>query len=127
MNTVLKKNSHTFRSSCSISRTLELVGDKWTLLVIRDLMWHGKNTFKQLQNSDEHIPTNLLSQRLGKLMDWGLVERHPYQERPVRYTYDLTEAGRSLESVLLQVMAWGRQHLDGGSYDPKSGESKPPK
>ncbi len=119
----LKTDQHDFRSGCSISRTLELFGDKWTLLVVRDLMWHGKHTFQELQGSDEHMPSNILSQRLRKLMEWGLVSRAPYQDRPVRHAYHLTELGRSLEPVLLQVMAWGHDNLDGGLYDPETGVS----
>ncbi len=115
-----------FRSRCSIARTLELVGDKWTLLIIRDIMWHGKHTFKTLQGSSEHIPTNILSQRLKKLMGWGLVKREAYQERPVRYAYHLTETGQALEPVLLQIMGWGHEHLGGGLYDPVSRTSKNP-
>lgn len=118
MTETLKSEDHDFRSGCSISRTLELVGDKWTLLVVRDLMWHGKHTFQALQGSAERVPTNILSERLRRLMNWGLVRREPYQERPVRYAYHLTEAGRALEPVLLQVMQWGHHYLDGGAYDP---------
>jgi len=114
----LQAEGHDFRSPCSISRTLELVGDKWTLLVVRDLMWHGKHTFQALQGSAEHMPTNILSERLRRLMNWGLVRREPYQDRPVRYNYHLTDAGRALEPLLLQVMQWGHQYLEGGSYDP---------
>jgi DNA-binding HxlR family transcriptional regulator len=110
---------HDFRSRCSIARTLEVLGDKWTMLVVRDLMWHGKHTFQELQNSEERMPANLLSQRLKRLMRWGLVRREAYQDRPVRYKYDLTDKGRSLESLLLQMMGWGHVHLGGGLYDPK--------
>jgi DNA-binding HxlR family transcriptional regulator len=110
---------HNFRSRCSIARTLEVLGDKWTMLVVRDLMWHGKHTFQELQNSEERMPANLLSQRLKRLMRWGLVRREAYQDRPVRYKYDLTDKGRSLESLLLQMMGWGHVHLGGGLYDPK--------
>lgn len=124
MTGALKTEDHEFRSRCSISRTLELVGDKWTLLVVRDLMWHGKNTFQALQGSAERIPTNILSERLRRLMSWGLVRREPYQHRPVRYTYHLTEAGRALEPVLLQVMQWGHHHLDGGLFDPNDPERR---
>ncbi len=126
-NSVPKKDDHTFRSHCSIARTLELVGDKWTLLVIRDLMWHGKHTFRALQESEERMPTNILSQRLKKLREWGLVDRQPYQERPVRHAYHLTEAGRSLEPVLLQVMGWGHENLGGGIFDPRSRKSAMPR
>ena len=111
---------HDFRSKCSIARTLELFGDKWTLLVVRDLMWHGKHTFMELQNSDEHMPANLLTLRLNRLMQWELVKRTPYQTRPVRYRYELTDLGRSLEPLLLQIMDWGHARLDGGKYDPRS-------
>jgi len=113
-----------WRSRCSIARTLDLIGDKWTLLIIRDLLWHGKGTFKALQMSEEHIPTNLLSQRLKKLGDLGLIRKEAYQDRPVRYCYILTEEGRSLEPLLKQLMAWGHENLGGGFYDPASGESR---
>jgi DNA-binding HxlR family transcriptional regulator len=110
---------HDFRSRCSIARTLEVLGDKWTMLVVRDLMWHGKHTFQELQSSEERMPANLLSQRLKRLMEWGLVRREAYQDRPVRYKYDLTDEGKSLEPVLLQIMGWGHAHLGGGLYDPR--------
>ncbi len=109
---------HEFRSRCSIARTLELIGDKWTLLIVRDLMWHGKHTFQALQESAEHIPTNILSDRLRRLMGWGLVRREPYQERPVRYAYHLTDTGRELEPVLLAAMQWGHHNLGGGVFRP---------
>lgn len=110
----LQAKGHEFRSKCSISRTLEVVGDKWTLLIIRDLMWHGKHTFQALQESDERIPTNILADRLRRLTEWGLVRREQYQDRPPRFEYHLTEAGRSLEPTLIQIMRWGHQHLGGG-------------
>ena len=118
MTETLIAEDHEFRSGCSISRTLEVVGDKWTLLIARDLMWHGKHTFQALQGSAEQIPSNILSVRLRRLMNWGLVNREPYQDRPVRYAYHLTEAGRALEPVLLQIMQWGHHYLGGGTFTP---------
>jgi DNA-binding HxlR family transcriptional regulator len=115
-----------FRSACSIARTLEIMGDKWTLLIVRDLMWHGKQTFQALQDSAEHMPSNILSQRLKRLAECGFVRREAYQQRPVRYAYHLTDEGMSLEPVLLQMMAWGHKHLGGGRYDPISGKSFAP-
>jgi DNA-binding HxlR family transcriptional regulator len=109
---------HEFRSRCSIARSLELLGDKWTLLIVRDLLWHDKHTFQELQNSEEHMPTNLLAQRLKRLMAWGLVTRQVYQHRPTRYRYELSSTGRDLEPILLQIMAWGHAQLGGGLYDP---------
>ena len=114
---------HDFRSTCSISRTLEIVGDKWTLLVVRDLIWHGKHTFVALQESAERIPTNILSERLKRLVEWGLVRRDAYQQRPLRHAYHLTDEGKSLEPVLMQIMAWGHGRLGGGRHDPATGEN----
>ena len=106
---------HRFRSNCSISRSLEVFGDKWTLLIVRDLMWHDKNTFKELADA-EGIPTNLLAERLRRLIQWELVTRKQYQENPVRYTYHLTKAGLALEETLLQIMRWGNRYLGGGLF-----------
>lgn len=114
---------HQFRSGCSIARTLEIAGDKWTLLIVRDLLWHGKQTFQALQDSAERVPTNILSDRLKRLVEWELVERTAYQKNPVRYAYRLTDKGRALERVLLEIMAWGHSNLGGGRYDPKTGRS----
>lgn len=114
---------HDFRSGCSIARTLDIVGDKWTLLIVRDLLWHGKQTFHALETSAEDMPTNILSDRLKRLVKWGLVRREAYQQHPVRYAYHLTDEGKSLEPVLLQIMAFGHEHLGGGRYDPKTGRS----
>lgn len=114
---------HQFRSNCSIARSLEVVGDKWTLLIVRDLMWHGKHTFQALQESAERVPTNILSERLKRLEQWGLVHRKAYQQRPVRYTYHLTDEGKLLEPILLQIMAWGHKRLGGGRYDPATGKN----
>jgi DNA-binding HxlR family transcriptional regulator len=105
---------HEFRSKCSISRALEIVGDKWTLLIVRDLLWHGKHTFAALQGSAEKIPTNILADRLQRLGDWGLVRREPYQDRPPRFAYHLTETGKALEPALIQILQWGHRVLDGG-------------
>ena len=108
------------RSNCPLACTLDLIGDKWTLLIVRDLLWHGKHTFQALQESEERIPTNILADRLRRLAKWGLVHREPYQARPTRYSYHLTETGQALEPALLQIMRWGHHHLEGGLYDPAS-------
>jgi DNA-binding HxlR family transcriptional regulator len=112
-----------FRSGCSIARTLEIVGDKWTLVIVRDLLWHGKDTFQALETSAEGVPSNILSDRLKRLAKWGLVRREAYQKHPVRYAYRLTDEGKALEPILMQIMAWGHAHLGGGRYDPKTGKT----
>ncbi len=98
------------RSSCPIACTLDIIGDKWTLLVVRDLFF-GKTKFKELQASAENIPTNILTSRLKQLEKAGMVVKTPYQERPIRYQYLLTESGKSLESVIKTIVKWGETQL----------------
>ena len=100
------------RSSCPGACALDLVGDKWTLLVVRDLL-RGRHTFKELLAADEGIPTNILADRLKKMEASGLVEARPYQDKPVRWRYQLTAKGRDLEYVLAAVARWGKKHIAG--------------
>jgi DNA-binding HxlR family transcriptional regulator len=100
------------RSPCAVASTLDLVGDKWSLLVIRDLL-RGNSTYKELQNSPERIPTNLLADRLKKLEEAGLIDKTAYQEHPVRYAYRLTEKGKALREVLGAFARWGKKHIPG--------------
>jgi len=100
------------RSPCAIASSLDIVGDKWSLLVVRDLL-HGKRTYGELVDSPEHIPTNILAERLKRLESAGIIVSAPYQERPTRYAYSLTPKGRSLGDVLLAFVRWGQQHIPG--------------
>jgi DNA-binding HxlR family transcriptional regulator len=100
------------RSACAIANSLDIVGDKWSLLVVRDLL-HGKRTYGELARSPERIPTNLLADRLERLVSAGIVTRTPYQQRPVRYAYTLTPKGRALGDVLLAFVRWGKQYIPG--------------
>ena len=100
------------RSACAIACTLDVVGDKWSLLVVRDLL-HGKRTYGEILQSPEGIPTNLLADRLKRLEDAGIIESAAYQERPVRYAYTLTPKGRELGEVLGAIARWGRKHIPG--------------
>jgi DNA-binding HxlR family transcriptional regulator len=102
----------TRRSSCPAACALDLAGDKWTLLIVRDLL-RGRHTFKELLAADEGIPTNILASRLKKMADAGLVEARPYQQHPVRYRYELTRKGRELSDVLAAVARWGKKHIPG--------------
>ena len=90
---------------CSLAQTLELTGDWWTPLVLRDL-YLGLDRFDQFV-TDLGISRNLLTDRLSTLIEGGLVERTPYQQNPVRYAYALTEAGRDFVPILLALTAWG--------------------
>jgi DNA-binding HxlR family transcriptional regulator len=100
------------RSACAIANSLELVGDKWSLLVVRDLL-HGKHTYGELAHSPEGIPTNILADRLKRLESAGIITSAPYQQRPVRYAYTLTPKGNALGEVLLALVRWGKQHIPG--------------
>jgi DNA-binding HxlR family transcriptional regulator len=100
------------RSACAVANSLDIVGDKWTLLVVRDLL-HGKRTYGELAHSPERIPTNILADRLKRLEGAGIIAGTPYQERPVRYAYALTPKGRALGDVLLAFVRWGKQHIPG--------------
>src|SRR6185437_6063853 len=100
------------RSACAIANSLEIMGDKWTLLVVRDLL-HGKRTYGELADSPERIPTNILAERLKRLEAAGIIVGNPYQERPTRYAYTLTPKGRALGDVLLAFVRWGKQHIPG--------------
>ena len=100
------------RSPCAVACTLDLVGDKWSLLVVRDLL-RGKVTYGELQNSPEGIPTNILADRLKRLEDARLIAKSAYQEHPVRYAYGLTEKGKALNNVLLALVRWGKKHIPG--------------
>jgi DNA-binding HxlR family transcriptional regulator len=100
------------RSACAIANSLDIVGDKWSLLVVRDLL-HGKRTYGELVNSPERIPTNILADRLKRLEGAGIIVGTPYQQRPKRYAYTLTPKGRALGDVLLAFVRWGKQHIPG--------------
>ncbi len=100
------------RSSCPISCALEILGDKWTLLVIRDLIL-GKKRYGDFQTSPEAIPTNILAERLKRLDAADLVTKKPYQDNPVRYEYALTDSAAELAPILRSLAAWGNRHIPG--------------
>jgi DNA-binding HxlR family transcriptional regulator len=100
------------RSACAVANSLDIVGDKWSLLVVRDLL-HGKRTYGELVSSPERIPTNILADRLKRLEGAGIIVSTPYQQRPVRYAYTLTPKGSALGDVLLAFVRWGKQHIPG--------------
>jgi len=90
---------------CSIQRTLDVIGDRWTLLILRDI-FRGVRRFSLIR-SDLGIARNLLSDRLNGLVEAGIVAKIPYQERPVRNEYCLTPKGRALSPALVALMRWG--------------------
>ncbi len=99
------------RSSCPISSTLDILGDKWSLVLVRDLL-RGKRRYNQFYASPEGVPTNLLAARLCKLQAHGIIAKRPYRTRPVRYAYTLTPAGRALLPLLQEMCRWANAHID---------------
>ena len=108
-----KKPIIKYRSPCPISRSLDLVGDRWPLLIMRDALFLNGRTFADFCASREHIPTNLLSGRLRKLVGVGLLAKVPYQTRPTRYEYVPTELAKALKPVLRTLKSLSEEHLDG--------------
>ena len=94
------------RSNCPVSYGLDFFGDKWTLVVIRDMALEQKRFYKDFQASGEGIATNILSDRLKKLEENGIVRSAVFEERKTQKTYSLTEKGKALIPVLLEIMVW---------------------
>jgi len=100
------------RLPCPLASSLDIFGDKWSLLVIRDLFF-GKKTFGEFLKSPEHIPSNILAERLKRLETAEIIEKSAYQQRPVRYAYLLTAKGKDLGIVMKAMVDWGNKHIPG--------------
>ncbi len=99
------------RSDCPISCTLDLIGDKWTLLVLRDILFFKKTKFEEFLESPENISTNILTDRLHKLERDGLIVKAPYSNHRLRMAYTATEKGQSLAPILKQIAHWGLESI----------------
>jgi DNA-binding HxlR family transcriptional regulator len=97
------------RMHCPVARSLERVGEWWSILILRDAL-HGLTRFDQFEESLGIAP-NMLARRLSTLVNSGLLERRRYSEHPPRYEYVLTERGRDFRSVILAMHAWGNKHF----------------
>ena len=100
-----------YRSTCPVCRSLDLLGDKWTLLIMRDVLFFERKTFADFTNSSERIPTNLLSARLKKLVACGILERHQYHIKPTRYEYRPTAKGEKIRPILNEIKQFGLENL----------------
>ena len=107
------------RSRCPIASTLDIVGDRWTLVILRDLLT-GKARFSQFLGSPEKITTNILTDRLEMMLHAGLVTRSAYQQHPIRFEYALTRKGEALLPVLQAMCRWANTHLRGTWTPPNS-------
>lgn len=100
-----------YRSRCPINMSVEVFGDRWTLLIIRDMMFGGKRHFRELQRSEERISSNILADRLARLVEGGLVTKRDDPSHKQKAIYSLTEKGIDLLPVLAQIGAWGVKYL----------------
>jgi DNA-binding HxlR family transcriptional regulator len=100
------------RSPCPIATTLDVLGDRWSLIVVRDMLV-GKKRFGDFLRSPEGIPTNILADRLRRLEAAGIIAKNPYAARPLRYEYVLTGKGRALLPVVQAIARWGSTHVPG--------------
>jgi DNA-binding HxlR family transcriptional regulator len=107
---VPSKNSR--RSPCPVACTLDLIGDKWTLLVVRDMLC-GKSQFKEFMSSPEKIASNILADRLGKLVESGLAEKFHAEHQSGWEAYRLTKKGKSLLPLLQAIADWGLSYIKG--------------
>ncbi len=98
---------------CPVARTLDIIGDRWAMLILRDLVLHGPRRFQDLQRSLARISPNTLSARLKTLEEHGIVERRLYEHYPPRAEYVLTAKGKELGPVLRALRQWGEKHTKG--------------
>lgn len=119
--------THARRSRCPVSCTLDILGDRWSLLVIRDLVM-GKRRYAEFLASREGIPTNILAERLKRLNAAGVIRARRYSEHPPRLEYELTAKGEALRPILRAMVEWGVQHAGARMPDHLTGaaESPPP-
>ena len=123
--TQTKKETDCLRSLCPVSSVLDIVGDKWTILVVRDMLLLGKRRYSELADSAEGIPTNILADRLKRLEAAELIDKLPYQEKPVRYEYRLTQKGEDLRPLIKELAVWGNKYIEGTIVPPEGFMDKP--
>lgn len=99
-----------FDSRCPVARTINAIGDGWSILILRDLFQKGVCKFQEFQQSLEGIVPSTLSNRLKRLEDEGIIEREIYNEHPVRVVYRLTKKGKTLGPILMALRNWGEKN-----------------
>lgn len=110
-----KKPSPGRRSGCPLNASVEMLGDRWSLLIIRDMMVRGYRTFKEFLSSDEHIATNILADRLRRLEDYGIITTQPDFSDGRKLFYLLTAKGMDLAPILTEMVLWAAAHEDTGN------------
>jgi DNA-binding HxlR family transcriptional regulator len=110
-----KKPAPHRRSGCPLNASVEMLGDRWSLLIIRDMMVRGYRTFKEFLSSDEHIATNILADRLRRLESYGIITTQPDPSDGRKLFYLLTAKGMDLAPVLTEMVLWAALHEDTGN------------
>ncbi len=100
-----------YRQKCPVAQTLDLIGERWTLLILRDLFLRGSRRFQDFQESMPGLAPNTLSARIKALEASGLIARRLYSEHPPRPEYYLTDKGKSLGPILKALREWGMRHV----------------
>ena len=101
------------RSDCPISYALDFLGDKWSLLIIRDMVFDHKRFYKEFQQSKEKIATNILSDRLKRLESAGIIKSQVYEQLKTQKEYTLTAKGKDLIPTLVEIILWSAKHQKG--------------
>lgn len=100
------------RSLCGVSSVLDIIGDKWSLLIIRDMMFNEKHTYSDFINSEEKIATNILADRLEVLEANGLITKEPHPESKAKFLYRLTPKSFDLLPVMLEMVVWSDKYME---------------
>ena len=103
------------RSTCPISFALDVLGDKWALLIVRDMVFAGKSTYGEFLQSEEKMATNILADRLATLEAQGFVTKQVAADKKSKFTYRLTEKGLDLLPLLMEITLWGAKHSPAGA------------
>jgi DNA-binding HxlR family transcriptional regulator len=103
------------RSECPLNASVEMLGDRWSLLIIRDMMLRGARTYKEFLECYEGIATNILADRLRKLREYGIIAAKPHLKDARKITYSLTKKGIDLAPVLTEMVLWAAAHEDTGN------------
>lgn len=100
------------RSQCALANGLDIVGDRWTLLIIRDLMFTNRREFGHFLNAGEGISTNILTERLERLQCYGLITKAPHPEHGKKFVYELTDSGLKLAPTIIEFVVWASAEID---------------
>ncbi len=100
-----------FRCDCPITTAIDIIGDKWVLVIVKQMLVEGKQTFKDFMNGQESIATNILSNKLALLLEYGILNKYKRPENKKSVYYYLTEKGLALTPILVEILVWSDANL----------------